>query len=215
MANPAAWAATRRFWKSAARLCWRGKLKQSRAAGAAEVFISGRADTDYSAFGCRVLKDQFPDAGPLAGIEAALAVATNPLLLVLAVDLPEMRPDFLCRLATRLRGKFRCRSASWQRHRTAGSVLSASSAHAGGNANPPCAQGRAGFRGGLCAGRAGQFCRFAGGGRWVSCQLEFIGRPPKSWRTAPPPTDHARFIFRPAQGCDRLATRLNSPSPRR
>jgi molybdopterin-guanine dinucleotide biosynthesis protein A len=70
-----------------------------RAAGATGVFISGRADADYSAFHCRVLKDNFPDAGPLAGIEAALAVATNPLLLVLAVDLPGMNADFLRRLA--------------------------------------------------------------------------------------------------------------------
>jgi molybdopterin-guanine dinucleotide biosynthesis protein A len=66
-----------------------------RAAGAMEVFISGRANVDYSVFGCQVLQDRFPDAGPLAGIEAALAAATHPLLLVLAVDLPEMPPQFL------------------------------------------------------------------------------------------------------------------------
>lgn len=71
----------------------------ARAAGATESFISGRAGTDYSAFGCRVLKDNFPNAGPLAGIEAALAAAKNPLLLVLAVDLPEMNSDFLRALA--------------------------------------------------------------------------------------------------------------------
>ena len=70
-----------------------------RAAGATEVFISGRADADYSVFGCHVLKDNFPDAGPLAGIEAALAAATNPLLLVLAVDLPRMNAEYLRRLA--------------------------------------------------------------------------------------------------------------------
>ena len=70
-----------------------------RAAGVTEVFISGHGETDYSSFGCRVLKDNFPDAGPLAGIETALAAAKNPLLLVLAVDLPEMNSDFLCALA--------------------------------------------------------------------------------------------------------------------
>src|SRR5258705_13766374 len=48
--------------------------------GAAEVFISGRADADYSEFGCRVLQDKFPDAGPLAGIERALDATTSPLL---------------------------------------------------------------------------------------------------------------------------------------
>jgi molybdopterin-guanine dinucleotide biosynthesis protein A len=63
--------------------------------GAVEVFISGRANADYSGFGCRVLRDNFPDAGPLAGIERALGAAQSPLLLVLAVDLPEMHWEFL------------------------------------------------------------------------------------------------------------------------
>ena len=67
--------------------------------GAAEIFISGRADADYSAFGCRVLPDKLPDAGPLAGIERALDAAQAPLLLVLAVDLPEMSAELLRRLA--------------------------------------------------------------------------------------------------------------------
>ena len=71
-----------------------------RAAGAVEVFISGRADVDYSAFEGRLLQDNFPEAGPLAGIESALAAANNPLLLVLAVDLLAMNADFLRRLMT-------------------------------------------------------------------------------------------------------------------
>jgi molybdopterin-guanine dinucleotide biosynthesis protein A len=58
--------------------------------GAAEVFISGRADTDYGSFGCRVLLDKFNGAGPLAGIERGIEAATSPLLLVLAVDLPNL-----------------------------------------------------------------------------------------------------------------------------
>ena len=70
-----------------------------REVGAAEIFISGRADADYSASGCRVLQDKFPDAGPLAGIERALDATQSPLLLVLAVDLPEMNVEFLQRLA--------------------------------------------------------------------------------------------------------------------
>ena len=67
--------------------------------GAVEIFISGRTDADYSAFGCRVLQDRFSDAGPLAGIERALDATMSPLLLVLAVDLPEMTAEFLRRLA--------------------------------------------------------------------------------------------------------------------
>jgi molybdopterin-guanine dinucleotide biosynthesis protein A len=64
-------------------------------AGASEIFISGRPDTDYSEFRCRILKDEFPHAGPLAGIERALGTTTRQLLLVLAVDLPGMKANLL------------------------------------------------------------------------------------------------------------------------
>ncbi len=70
-----------------------------RASGAAEIFISGRADTDYTGLGGRVLHDQFANAGPLAGIERALAATASPLLLVLAVDLAAMSTELLRRLA--------------------------------------------------------------------------------------------------------------------
>ena len=45
--------------------------------------------------GVRVIGDRFPDAGPLAGLEAALALARHELLLALAVDLPAMTDGFL------------------------------------------------------------------------------------------------------------------------
>jgi len=77
------------------------QLDRVRAAGAAEVFISGRADTNYSEFSGQVVRDQFAGAGPLAGIERALAATTSPLLLVLAVDLAAMGADFLRRLMAR------------------------------------------------------------------------------------------------------------------
>jgi len=63
-----------------------------------EVLISGRAGANYSAFGCEVLLDRYSNAGPLAGVERGLAAAATPLLLVLAVDLPQMTADFLQRL---------------------------------------------------------------------------------------------------------------------
>jgi molybdopterin-guanine dinucleotide biosynthesis protein A len=74
------------------------QIELGRAMGATEVFISGRADADYSALGCRVLQDRFPNAGPLAGIEKALEVMTTEMLLVLAVDMPELNGDFLKKL---------------------------------------------------------------------------------------------------------------------
>ncbi|HEY5040731.1 MAG TPA: molybdenum cofactor guanylyltransferase [Verrucomicrobiae bacterium] len=76
----------------------------ARETGATEIFISGRAETDYSAFGCRVLRDKFAGAGPLAGIERALDAATSPLLLVLGVDLPEVNAELLRRLIARYGG---------------------------------------------------------------------------------------------------------------
>jgi molybdenum cofactor guanylyltransferase len=42
-----------------------------------------------------VVVDEVEDAGPLAGVSAALQKCTSPLLVVLAVDLPGMTTDFL------------------------------------------------------------------------------------------------------------------------
>lgn len=68
--------------------------------GAAEVFISGSPERDYSALHCPVLQDSFPEAGPLAGIERALNRTANPFLLVLAVDLPRLDSPFLRHILT-------------------------------------------------------------------------------------------------------------------
>jgi molybdopterin-guanine dinucleotide biosynthesis protein A len=66
--------------------------------GVEEVFISGRADADYSALNFPVLRDERPELGPLSGMERGLAACRSPLLLVLAVDLARMTPEFLQRL---------------------------------------------------------------------------------------------------------------------
>jgi len=77
------------------------QVRLVREVGASEVFISGRANTDYSSFDCRVLQDRLVDAGPLAGIESALATSSSSLLLVLAVDMPKMQVGLLRHLASR------------------------------------------------------------------------------------------------------------------
>jgi molybdopterin-guanine dinucleotide biosynthesis protein A len=43
----------------------------------------------------RVVEDIYPDRGPLGGIHAALSATTTDLNLMLAVDMPFMRADFL------------------------------------------------------------------------------------------------------------------------
>ena len=74
------------------------QLRIVRALRPAELFISGRAGEDYSAFECPVLVDLEPGLGPLGGIERALHAAASPLLLVLAVDLARMTAEFLQKL---------------------------------------------------------------------------------------------------------------------
>lgn len=80
------------------------QIQVARDAGAREVFLSGRAGVDYARFGCRVVMDRRPEAGPLAGIESALSAATLPLLLALAVDMPRMCADLLRQIAARCAG---------------------------------------------------------------------------------------------------------------
>ena len=72
-----------------------------RDSGIEEMFISGHAGGDYSSLRCPVLFDRELGCGPLSGIERALEAASAPLLLVLAVDLPNMTSAFLRKLAGR------------------------------------------------------------------------------------------------------------------
>jgi molybdopterin-guanine dinucleotide biosynthesis protein A len=76
-------------------------LRTMRNLGITEIFISGRAGTDYSALDCPVLHDREPGAGPLAGIERALDITRAQLTLVLAVDLARMTTAFLGKLVRR------------------------------------------------------------------------------------------------------------------
>ena len=70
-----------------------------RDSGIEDILISGRAGTDYSALRCPVLLDREPGCGPIAGIERALEATSAPLMLVLAVDMPNMSAAFLRKLA--------------------------------------------------------------------------------------------------------------------
>jgi molybdopterin-guanine dinucleotide biosynthesis protein A len=81
------------------------QLKLAQAVGAVELLISGRAGQNYARFGCPVLTDNFPQAGPLAGIESALQVCRHPLLLVLAVDMPQLTSAVLSVLLEQSGGK--------------------------------------------------------------------------------------------------------------
>lgn len=87
---------SRRMGRDKAWIEWGGQtllarqVARARSLGPAEVFVSGRGDTDYSALGCRVLTDPVAGVGPLAGVLAALRASSASHVLVLAVDLPLM-----------------------------------------------------------------------------------------------------------------------------
>jgi molybdopterin-guanine dinucleotide biosynthesis protein A len=74
---------------------WRRQLATLAETGPAEVFISGKLDGPYADAGVEIVLDASPGLGPLGGIAAALHRAAHPLVLVLAIDLPDMRADFL------------------------------------------------------------------------------------------------------------------------
>lgn len=69
---------------------WRRQLETLRALAPEQLMIAGAARENYE-----VVADEIVDAGPLGGIAAALRKCRAPHLVVLAVDLPEMTPDFL------------------------------------------------------------------------------------------------------------------------
>jgi molybdenum cofactor guanylyltransferase len=48
-----------------------------------------------AATGLPLVRDRHPDAGPLAGLDAAFAATDAPRILLLACDLPFLTPDFL------------------------------------------------------------------------------------------------------------------------
>jgi len=77
---------------------WRRQLGTLRACAPGEVFISGKADGPYAKTGVEIVADVVPGLGPLGGLEAALRRANWPLVLVLAIDLPEMTVAFLASL---------------------------------------------------------------------------------------------------------------------
>jgi molybdopterin-guanine dinucleotide biosynthesis protein A len=73
-------------------------MELARAVGARRVWVSGRAGVEYGPLEEPVLLDALPGLGPLGGMERGLQVATQPLLLVLAVDLWRLNVGVLQRL---------------------------------------------------------------------------------------------------------------------
>jgi molybdopterin-guanine dinucleotide biosynthesis protein A len=84
------------------------QLRCLRESGAAELLISGRAEVDYSHFAAMVIRDEFPQAGPLAGVAAALKASSSRLVFVLAVDMPGMTPAMIGKILSRCQNDAGC-----------------------------------------------------------------------------------------------------------
>jgi molybdenum cofactor guanylyltransferase len=69
---------------------WRWQLQTLRKLDPEQLMISGPPRD-----GCETVADEFENAGPLAGVAAALMRCSAPRLVVLAVDLPQMTAEFL------------------------------------------------------------------------------------------------------------------------
>ncbi len=77
---------------------WQRQLATLRATGADELFISVRSDKLYEESGVATIEDLTRDAGPLAALEAVLPRIATTHVVVLAIDLPAMRAEFLAML---------------------------------------------------------------------------------------------------------------------
>ena len=84
------------------------QLRCLRESGATELLISGRAEVDYSYFAAKVIRDEFPQAGPLAGVAAALKASSSRLVFILAVDMPRMTPAMIGKILSRCENAAGC-----------------------------------------------------------------------------------------------------------
>ncbi len=72
---------------------WRRQMKKLRELSPEQIMVSGPLRNEWSA--CEVIPDEVENAGPLAGVAAALGKCATSHLVVLAVDLPMMTSSFL------------------------------------------------------------------------------------------------------------------------
>ena len=74
---------------------WRRQLQLLEELRPHEVFIAGPAHEEWQEMNCIIIPDAEPNSGPLAGIVGCLQRCARPLLLVIAIDLPNMTTRYL------------------------------------------------------------------------------------------------------------------------
>ena len=79
---------------------WRRQLQILDRLRPQELFLAGPAHDEWQEANCVLIPDAESGAGPLAGIVAALRRCAAPLLLTIAIDLPNITNDYLRELVT-------------------------------------------------------------------------------------------------------------------
>ena len=77
---------------------WRRQLQTLRELSPAEIFVAARERTEWMEADLEFVADAAPGGSPLAGLVATLRRCRTSHLLVLAIDLPRMTPEFFRRL---------------------------------------------------------------------------------------------------------------------
>jgi molybdopterin-guanine dinucleotide biosynthesis protein A len=87
-------------WQGVSMSLWERQLAVLQSVNPEEIVISGPRKQGYPP-ATAVLADRWADVGPLGGIATCLQQTRNALLLVLAIDLPQILPGFLMKLLAR------------------------------------------------------------------------------------------------------------------
>lgn len=89
---------TKATLRSGRELLWQRQSRVLRSAGCRPVLLALRPRQRSLGDRAREIRDQASEAGPLAGLHAALAAGDAPLLAVLAVDMPRIEPAWFRQL---------------------------------------------------------------------------------------------------------------------
>jgi molybdenum cofactor guanylyltransferase len=87
-------------WQGASMPLWERQLAVLQSVAPDQIVISGPRKQGYPA-SIAVLADRWVGVGPLGGIATCLSQTRSTLLLVLAIDLPQITPGFLQKLLAR------------------------------------------------------------------------------------------------------------------
>ncbi len=98
------------FLQIAGKPLWQRQLATLRRLSPEQLMISGPAREEWK--DNEIVADEIANAGPLAGISAALRRCTTPRLVVLAVDLPKITATFYRDLLIEAAARFRSSTAT-------------------------------------------------------------------------------------------------------